>query len=530
MYRCTQLSVGVGCRKSDIAKVLASKLKVDVNRLKNVRLTRLSLDARDKNNILYKCSVDFDIVGEGSWKKSKNIILVEDEQKEQYKWRGGDNRIVVVGSGPSGLFCSLKLAESGANVTLLEMGYEMSKRKSAVDMMMKKGVLDIKGNIQFGEGGAGTFSDGKLNTGIHSKYVKDVLKTFYKYGAGEEVLYDAKPHVGTDVLSDIVVNMRKRLVELGVDVKFEHKVVGVKIDDEGVVGVTVEGGNGVFELSCDIVVFAIGHSSRDTIYMLYDNNIQFKQKAFSLGYRIEHLQEDINMAQYGVRECRRGEGDILELPPAEYKLVEHVGDRVVYTFCMCPGGVVVPATSEEGHVVTNGMSYNARDGVNSNSAILVSVRTDDFPSEHPLSGIEWQKELEMSAFKKTGDYRAVVQRVEDFVSSTNTSEIGKVKPSYMPGYVCGRVDDMLPKFVVDSIKKALPLMGKKLKGFDNGDAILVGIESRSSAPYQVVRDDNMMTNIHGVYVIGEGGGFAGGIVSSAVEGIKCAISIINSFS
>lgn len=522
MYKINQLELPIGFDKENLAEILSKKIKVDKSRLLNVSLSKLSIDARDKNALCYKASIIFDVTGKFDYRKFKNIQPYIEEKSIPLKWSGGDKNIIIVGSGPSGLFAGLALSESGAKVTILERGYDMQNRKKAVDLMMEKGELSEVSNIQFGEGGAGTFSDGKLNTGIKSKYIKDVLNTFYKFGANENILYDARPHIGTDILSKVIVNMREHIKSLGSKVLFEHKLTNIKCQNGEIKSVEVQTPNGIKELPCDILILAVGHSSRDTMRMLFDKHIELKQKPFSMGFRIEHLQEDINKAQYGTSALSK------KLPPADYHLVEHLEDgRVVYSFCMCPGGVVVPAMSERGTIVTNGMSYNARDKVNSNSALLVGVNTSDFPSSQPLAGLEMQEKYERYAFNKTGSYRATVQRVGDFLDNKPTEKLGKVQPSYTPGYVLGSVEDMLPDYIINSIRKALPRLGKKIQGFDDKDAILTGVETRSSAPYQFVRDNEMMSSIKGIYAIGEGAGFAGGIVSSAVEGLKCASIICN---
>ena len=523
MYRINQVTLPIGFDKNNLTEILASKLKVSPKDFKSVGLYKLSIDARDKSKLCYKAGVVFDITQNIDLKRFKNIEVYNKDEDVVQPWSAGYKNIVVVGSGPSGLFTALRLAESGLNVTMLERGYEMSKRQAAVEKMMKNGVLDSISNIQFGEGGAGTFSDGKLNTGIKSKHIMTVLETFHKFGAHENILYDSRPHIGTDILSKVVVNIRDYLKSQGVKVLFEHKLTSINIENDRLKSIVVETPNGEIDMPCDMLVLAIGHSARDTIKMLYNKNISIKQKPFSMGYRIEHLQKDINVSQYGESEEAR------MLPPADYHLVEHVGERVVYSFCMCPGGFVVPATSEMGRVVTNGMSYNSRNGENSNSALLVSVGLSDFPSDHPLAGIELQDRYEKYAYSKTRDYRAVVQTVGDFLKGQETTNLGKVKSTYTPGVVTGSVEDMLPKELVNAIKDALPKLGKKLKGFDDPEAILVGVETRSSAPYQIVRDDTMQTSIGGVYAIGEGAGWAGGIVSSAVEGIKCADKIISKY-
>ena len=315
--------------------------------------------------------------------------------------------------------------------------------------------------------------------------------------------------------------MRKYMESLGVTFLFEHKLVDINMCDDKVSSVLVSTSNGNITLPCDILIMSIGHSARDTIRMLFDKKLQLKQKPFSMGYRIEHLQRDINTSQYG-------EIYADQLPPADYHLFTHLPNgRCVYTFCMCPGGVVVPAMSEEGTIVTNGMSYHSRDGVNANSAILCSIDTSDFPSDNPLSGIDLQEKYERYAYLKNNSYTATVQKVEDFIDNIPSSSLGKVNPTFLPRYNLGDVSDMLPDFVVSSIREGIIDLDSKLHGFAGNDAILTGIETRSSAPYQVIRNTSMMSSIDGLYMIGEGAGFAGGIVSSAVEGIKCANIIID---
>lgn len=510
------MTLPVDFDKSNLGEYLACKLKLPRRKIRFAELNKLSVDARDKNNLCYKASIIFDIDGAFDISRYKNIEKYNIPKEPNFVCNNKDKNIVIVGSGPSGLFCGYALAQAGAKVTILERGYEMSKRKNAVSDMMRNGVLDEKSNIQFGEGGAGTFSDGKLNTGIKSEYIRYVLSTFHRFGADENILYDARPHIGTDVLSEVIVRMRNEIIALGGNVLFEHKFVDYVVDRDKVTKAIVETPQGIKELPCDILVLAIGHSSRDTVRILFDRNLSFKQKAFAMGYRIEHLQKDINKAQYG------DSPESTLLPPADYHIVEHVGDRVVYSFCMCPGGVVVPAMSERNTIVTNGMSYHARDGENANSALLVGINPADFPSSHPLSGLELQEKYERYAYEKAGCYNATVQRVGDFLAGKPTTSLGRVKPTYLPGVLLGSVEDMMPEFVVSSIRKALPEIGKKIKCFDDVDAIFTGVETRSSAPYQIIRDGNMMCGIDGIFAIGEGAGFAGGIVSSAVEGLKCA--------
>jgi uncharacterized FAD-dependent dehydrogenase len=521
MYKISNINLGLKFDKTKLNQIVADKTKIDKSKILNCRLNKLSLDARHKNDIKYIASIVFDYMGDLNLSKYKNIEKFEEIDCKTPKWQGEKKDIVIVGSGPSGLFTALEMVESGCSVTILERGYEMEKRKNAVDNLMKNGVLDVKSNIQFGEGGAGTFSDGKLNTGIKSEFIRKVLQTFVNFGGNENILYDSKPHIGTDILSNVIVNIRNYLIDKGCKILFEHTLKNIEITDGRMSKIIIDTPNGETYLAPDILIMAIGHSSRDTIRMLYNKGLNVKPKPFSMGVRIEHKQSDINMSQYGDVYLR-------ELPPADYQLSERLDSgRVVYTFCMCPGGVVVPATSEEGAVVTNGMSYNARDGENANSALLVSISPEDFDGDNALSGIEFQEKYERLAF--SDGFVATVQKVGDFLAEKVTTSLGKVKPSYKPNFKLGSIEKMLPNYIVTSLKEGLVKLDKRLKNFADSDAILTGIESRSSAPYQVLRDEEMRTNISNLYMIGEGAGFAGGIVSSAVDGIKVARKIIEKY-
>ncbi len=439
--------------------------------------------------------------------------------------KGGElqNPVVVVGAGPAGLMCSLTLAQNGYKVILLERGKCVEERKKDVEAFFEAGFLNPESNVQFGEGGAGTFSDGKLTTGIKDFRIRKVLEEFYKHGAPKEILYYSKPHIGTDNLYIMVSAIREEIKRLGGDVRFSSKLVNIKTSDGAVRGALVQGEDGEYEIKTDNIVLAIGHSARDTFLMLQNRNIAMEQKSFSVGARIEHSQEMINKSQYG-RQHKR-------LPAADYKMAVHLDSgRGVYTFCMCPGGSVVASASEDGGVVTNGMSCFARDGKNANSALLVNVTPDDFKTSDPLAGMYFQREIEQRAFELCGgNYDAPCQRVGDFLGIENDGK-NDVEPTYRPDACWTSMDEIFPQFITDSMREAIIKMDNKLHGFASPGAVLTGPETRSSSPVKLIRDKKtMQSNIAGLYPCGEGAGYAGGIMSAAVDGIKIAEMIaINS--
>ena len=376
--------------------------------------------------------------------------------------------------------------------------------------------------MQFGEGGAGTFSDGKLNSGIKDPRCRRVLEEMHRAGAPESILWQAKPHVGTDHLKAMVKNLREQIIALGGDVRFETRLTGLEIENGRVTGAVLEGPEGVSTLPTDAVILAVGHSARDTFEMLAKAGAAMSRKPFAIGARIEHRQDWINRAQYGPAAGHPALG------AADYKLAVHLpGGRSVYTFCMCPGGQVVAAASEAGGVVVNGMSLYARDGENANSALLVNVLPEDFGGDDPLAGVRFQRRWERAAFEAGGgDYRAPAQRVGDFLARRPSDGPGGVTPSYRPGVKWGSLDGCLPGFVTEAMREALPLLDRKLKGFAHPDAVLTGVETRSSSPVRIERDENCVSNIAGLYPCGEGAGYAGGIMSAAVDGIRCAEAVM----
>lgn len=424
------------------------------------------------------------------------------------------HRPVVVGSGPSGIFCAWYLARAGYRPLVLERGEEAEKRRETVDRFWKNGILDPESNVQFGEGGAGTFSDGKLNTLVKDSFGRnrEVLKRFVEAGADPEILYQHKPHLGTDVLVDIVQTMRHQIEEMGGSFRFRAKATDLKIENGHLTGVEI---NHKEILPAEICVLAIGHSARDTFFILKDRGLTMEPKAFAVGLRVEHPQSIINEDLYGEKENPI-------LGAASYKVTHTCQNgRGVYSFCMCPGGYVVNASSEEGHLAVNGMSYQARDGKNANSAVIVTVTPEDFPQEGPLGGIAFQRELEKKAWE-IGQGKVPVQLFGDFCTHKPSRNLGEVIPCIKGDYILSDVRSVLPDEIGNSIEEGIHAFGKKLPGFDREDAVLSGIESRTSSPVRLVRDRDGLSNISGIYPCGEGAGYAGGITSAAMDGIKTA--------
>ncbi len=492
-YRINQIKLKPGEPLSRIPKIIKKKTGANVT---DWVIRRESIDARRKDNIRLVYTVDFDC--------EENLSIPVAPKVEYFNVTQGEKKMehrpVVVGFGPCGIFAALILAQRGYNPVIFERGRAMEQRVKDVENFWKTGELDEMSNVQFGEGGAGTFSDGKLTTGIKDPRISHVLNTFVEAGADSKILYKQKPHIGTDVLRDVVVNIRNKIIELGGEVRFENQVTDLIIENGQVQGVQV---NDQEIIKTNHVIMALGHSSRDTFRMMKERNLPMEQKQFSIGVRIEHPQVWIDKAQYGDPELAR------ILGPAEYKLNHHCENgRGVYTFCMCPGGEVIMSASSKGMTVTNGMSYSARDGEFANSALLVDVRTSDFLSDDVLAGVDFQEKYEKLAYQNGNPPKC---SWGEFVKGETA------------------VEKSLPQFAAEAMKEAMPYLGRKLKGFDDPSAVMTGVESRSSSPVRIIRDENYQSEIMGLYPAGEGAGYAGGITSAAVDGIRVAEAIIKEY-
>ena len=497
----------------------AKLLKISGSKIRKLNIVRRSVDARKKPDVRIIYTIDVTVEGSEqkilrqSGCKRAQIAKIEYYRPPKPVFQS-EKRPVVVGFGPAGMFAALILAMAGLKPLVLERGEDAVSRNQKIEAFFAGGALDPRSNVQFGEGGAGTFSDGKLNTSLNNVRIQWILEQFVKAGAREDILYDAKPHVGTDVLLTVVQNLRRRIVDLGGEVRFCTQVTGICQQNGRLIGLELEHGSCV---DCDHAVFAIGHSARDTFSMLLEQEIPMEPKPFSLGVRIEHKQSAIDRAQYGLSD--------LPLPPADYKLVKHLDDRTVYTFCMCPGGYVVAAASEAGGVVTNGMSRADREGENANAALLVTVNPEDFPYDGPLGGMQWQRQIEMTAYGLSGSYHAPAQKVGDFLADRSSAAAGSVEPTYRPGVVWCDLRQVLPELVTKALKEAIVRLDGNLKGFSDVDAVLTAPETRSSSPVRILRDESRQSALRGLYPTGEGAGYAGGIVSAAVDGIRVAEAV-----
>jgi len=527
MIKITDLRIPLAYDLKVLEGIVAQRLNIETGRLNNISIEKRAVNGRDKKNIYFNMTVVVCVTGNEDEVISMNRDkCIAKETALFYSVPEGKKlkeRPVVVGCGPAGMFAALILAQAGARPILLERGLDVDSRRQKVLKFWHTGILDTQTNVQFGEGGAGAFSDGKLKIGMKNSYKMKVLSELVEAGAPPEIMYLSKPHIGTDRLNETVKGIRKKIISLGGEIHFEATMTELVHKDGQLKGVRFEEKGKKFEFAADKVVLAIGHSARDTFKSLLKSGVYIEQKPFAVGIRLEHSQEMIDKIQYG---------DFAGHPAlgaADYKMVVHLANgRGVYTFCMCPGGTVVAATSEENCLITNGMSEFARDGRNANSALLVTIEKKDLGSDHPLAGVAFQRRIEAAAFAAGGGgYKAPVQRLEDFLQKRKTTAFGDVRPTYLPGTEFAGVDDYLPEYVTNSLRQGIEEMGLWMPGFAYPDALLTGVESRSSSPVRITRGDSFEAiGIKGLYPCGEGAGYAGGIISAAVDGVLCAEQIL----
>lgn len=536
MIRIEQIKMKTSHTKAELKKKVGHILGVSGEEITGMEIIKRSIDARKKPEIYYVYTVDvalsktkreWSILNRG---KNKNISRAEEISYTFSVCTDGnmmEQRPVVVGSGPAGLFCAYLLAKYGYRPILIEQGAPAKERRKAVETFWETGVLDIRTNVQFGEGGAGTFSDGKLNTLVKDPEGRnrEVLQIFVEHGAPEEILYESKPHIGTDILIDVVQKIRKSIESYGGECRFYTKMTGIQIQDHNIVGIEIEQDGTHSLLPSQTVVLALGHSARDTFAMLKKSGVFLEAKSFAVGVRVEHLQEQINLSQYGTKQHP-------DLPAAAYKLTAKAGNgRGVYTFCMCPGGYVVNASSEERRLCVNGMSYHGRAGKNANSAVIVTVTPEDFMGENkdPLSGIAFQRELEERAYR-AGKGKIPVQCFGDFCEDKVSTGFGEILPQMKGACTFGDVRGIFPEDIAKAIQEGIQDFEHKIHGFSRNDTVLSGVEARTSSPVRITRDESMQSlGIRGLYPCGEGAGYAGGITSAAMDGIKTAESIAKQY-
>ena len=520
MIRIRQLKVNVD-HQDDLSNKVAKKLHIKTSDIKKLKIIRKSLDARKKDNLFYVYEVDIETSLENNILKQNNSSDIFKSPKEEYIFpikcsALEKEKTVIVGSGPAGLFASYLLAENNYNPIIIERGEPVEERVKTIEKFWKTGILNTESNVQFGEGGAGTFSDGKLNTLVKDKAYrgKKVFEIFVENGAPKEIMYESKPHIGTDILRQVIINMRNKIISMGGEFYYNTKLTNINIKNNILESIEV---NDKKIIPCDNLILAIGHSARDTFEMLYKKGLNMSAKPFAVGVRIEHPQEMINVNQYGEKYAKT-------LPPASYKLTYTTKkNRGVYSFCMCPGGYVVNASSEQRRIAVNGMSNYKRDTTNANSALVVTISPADFGT-HPLDGIKFQRKLEELAYQN-GEGKIPLQLYKDYKLNIKTEQLGKVTPITKGEYTFSNLNKIFPEYINESLKEAIDYFDNKIEGYGRDDAVLLGVESRTSSPIQIKRDETGLSNIKGIYPCGEGAGYAGGITTAAMDGIKMAENI-----
>ena len=512
MIRVRQVKVDILNNESLLLKI-AHKLNINVSDITDYKIIKESIDARNKEKILYIYEVDICVKNEGKiLKRVKKDVSISENKEYVFpvKIENNDKKIVIVGSGPAGLFAAYILASNNIKPIVIERGEDVDNRVKTVSKFFDAGVLNEESNVQFGEGGAGTFSDGKLHTLVKDKNgrMKKVLETFVMCGAPSEITYCYKPHIGTDLLRKVVKNLRKKIINLGGEFYYNTKLTDIIVENNNIKAIQI---NNNEIINCDKLILALGNSARDTFRMLHKNKLNIESKPFAVGIRIQHPQKLIDKSQYGNS----------KLSKASYKLTFTTKlKRGVYSFCMCPGGYVINASSSKGYLAINGMSNYERESINANSAIVVTVNKDDF-GYNPLDGIKYQENLEKKAYEICQG-KIPVQLYKDFLNKRKTTNFKSISPVFKGDYEFADINRILPEYIKESIKEAMINFGNKIKSFDSDDVIIAGVESRTSSPIRILRDEFLESNIKGIYPCGEGAGYAGGITSSAIDGIKVA--------
>ena len=517
MIRIRQIKINLDS-KQDIKDKVSKLLHINVDEIKNLKINKKSLDARKKDNLFYVYEVDIEVENEKKLlrKYKSNDIFETPNEEYLFPPKKEIDQPIIIGCGPAGLFCAYILSEQGYNPIIYERGEKVEDRVKTIEEFWNTNKLNINSNIQFGEGGAGTFSDGKLNTLTKDKFnrQKKVFEIFIENGAPEEIMYINNPHIGTDILRTVIINMRNKIISNGGKINYNSKLEDIIIENNEVQSIVVNGET----IPCKNLILAIGHSARDTFEMLSTKDLDMSAKPFAVGVRIEHPQKLIDIHQYG-------EEYYTDLPPASYKLTYQTKqNRGVYSFCMCPGGYVVNASSEEGLLAVNGMSNHARDTENANSALVVTISPDDF-GNNPLDGIKFQRELERKAYIE-GNSLIPVQLYKDYKSNEKSTSINSINVITKGSYSLGNLNNIFPEFINESLKEAIEYFNTKIEGYSNPDAILLGVESRTSSPVRIPRNENGLSKIKGLYPCGEGCGYAGGITTAAIDGLKTAENLI----